>query len=531
MRRSIEIGRRIGRNATRALRRGLVRLPEERFWLDIGIGAELDEIARPRLAVEPVPGLIEVLSTLEHALDDPSVEGVLVRLDAAPAGWSKVQSLRRALENLVSRGVPVVVYAEVLDAESMLLASVATRLYLAETGRIFLVGLRADSFYFRGLLDHLDVRPEVVRIGSHKTAGETLVRDRMSDEQREQVEALLDDRWQVLVGAIAKGRGLSESGVRDLIDRGPYSGKAAVEVGLVDECLYPDAIDERLKALSRAPHSEGPREVRRVDGRVYYVARIGTHYEPLFADGPRIAYVLAEGTIRRGEDNRGIGSDSLGALLDGLRQDARVQGVVLRVDSPGGDALASDLLWRILSRIREEKPLVASMSEVAASGGYYLACAADHVLAEPCTVTGSIGVIGGKLDLAGLYERLGVGRDAVERGARAGLLSETRGFTDEEREALESEMGELYGAFVDRVAKGRGLAAEAVLPVAGGRVWSGVRAQMHGLVDELGGPLEALAAVRRLAGIEVGEPSVLDIRPHRPRLPALRGILTYSGSH
>lgn len=525
MNRALEIGRRLARNAVRALRRGAVRLPEGGFWVELEIGDDLGEIARPRLALEPAHGLLEVLQTLEHALDDARVEGVLVRLCGVPEGWSRLESLRRALESLASRGVPVVVYAEMLDAESLLLASVATRLYLAETGRVFLVGLRADAFYLKGLLDHLDVRPEVVRIGSHKTAGESLVRERMSDEQREQTEALLADRFSTLLRAIAKGRGLSEARVRDLIDAGPYSGRAAVEAGLVDACLYPDALQERLQELSRSPRPAGPREVRRVDARAYYAARVGTRYEPLGVGGPRLAYVLAQGAIRRGDDQRGIGSDSLGGLLESLRTDARIHGVVLRIDSPGGDALASDLLWRILTRIRDEKPLVASLAEVAASGGYYLACAADCVFAEAGTLTGSIGVIGGKLDLAGLYERLGVGRDGVERGARAGLLSEARGFTEEEREALRSEMGDLYGAFIDRVCQGRGLAVEEVERLARGRVWSGLRAQFHGLVDELGGPLEALARARRLAGIQLGEPLTLDVHPRRHRLSGLRALL------
>jgi len=529
MRSSLEIGRRFGRNVSRALRRSMVGLPDAGFWLDLEIDAGLSEVARPQLALEPVPGLLEVLQTLGHAQGDPAVVGVLVRLSGTPEGWSKIQSLRRALENLVSRGIPVVVYAEQLDAESLLLASVATRLYLAETGRVFLVGLRADTFYLKGLLDQLDVRPEVVRIGTHKTAGESLVREQMSTEQREQVEALLEDRWVTLVGAIAKGRGLGEAAVRDRIDRGPYSGKAAIEAGLVDDCLYPDALEERLQTLTRRSGSHAPSDVELVDARIYYTARVGAAYEPLLHPGPRIAYVLAEGAIRRGEDSRGIGSESLGSLLEGLRTDPRVHGVVLRVDSPGGDALASDLLWRILTRIRDEKPLVASMGEVAASGGYYLACAADHILAEACGVTGSIGVISGKLDVAGLYKRLGIGRDAVERGARAGLLSETRGFTEDELGALRAEMSELYAAFVDRVSQGRGLTPEAVDAVAGGRVWSGLRAHSHGLVDELGGPLEALAAVRRLAGITAGESVDLDLHPRQPRVPGLRALLAVGG--
>jgi len=518
----------VGRNVARLFRGALSRASLPRrggVWLQLTLRAPLFETAHARLSLEPRLGLLEVLEILEVAATDPRVDGVLVCIESGPDGFGKAQSLRRALATLVARGVPVVVYAEVLEAESLLLASAATRIYLPETGRVFLVGLRADAFYLRGLLEHLEVRPEVVRIGSHKTAGESLVRDAMSPEQREQLEALLDDQFDALVGAIAEGRGLSETQVRELIDRGPFTAPAAVERGLVDACLYPDELEERLRTLAPTPVDGGPRRVQLVDARVYHALRMDRRLEPLTSDPPRIAYVVASGAIRRGDAGRGIGSDALAGILEGLRRDAGVRGVVLRVDSPGGDALASDLLWRSLSRVREEKPLVASMGEVAASGGYYMASAADVVLAESCTVTGSIGVVGGKLDLQGLYQRLGIGREAVERGARAGLLSEARGFTEDERGALRAEMGELYRAFLDRVARGRGLTLAAVERVAGGRVWSGVRAETHGLVDALGGPLEALARVSQLAGLPRGERARIEIHPRRTRLVDLRALL------
>jgi protease-4 len=235
----------------------------------------------------------------------------------------------------------------------------------------------------------------------------------------------------------------------------------------------------------------------------------------------RLAYVVAQGGIRRGASARGIGSDDLARTLEEVRADPEVRGVTLRIDSPGGDALASDLLWRAVDRLRREKPVVASLAEVAASGGYYLACAADAIHAEVASVTGSIGVIGGKLNLAGLYRRLGVARDGVERGERAGLLSEARSFTPAERGALRQEMEALYAAFVDRVARGRGIAVDAVSRAAGGRVWSGDRALRIGLVDAIGGPLEALDHARRLAGLLPGEQAALALHPRAPRLGGL----------
>jgi protease-4 len=242
-------------------------------------------------------------------------------------------------------------------------------------------------------------------------------------------------------------------------------------------------------------------------------------------DFPRIAYVVAEGAIHRGGGLRGVASEVYRTLLERIREDKRVRGVVLRIDSPGGDGVASDLIWRAVRQVRREKPVVVSMGDVVASGGYYVAAAADAILAEPGTVTGSIGVVGGKVNLAGLYQRLGVGRDAVERGARAGLLSETRSFTPDERSAVRDEMKAIYELFLERVAEGRSMTRDQVNRVAQGRIWSGRRARSLGLVDGLGGPLEALLEVRRRAGIAPGESILLDVHPRLPRVPGALALI------
>jgi len=526
----VEIVRRAGANLAHAARRALARvsLPSEGgFWVSLRLAPPLEELPVPRLSLGPSPSLLEVLQILDAAAHDPAVAGVFLELAGAPTGWSATQSVRRAVERVRARGKPVAVWAERLDERSLLLASAATRVWLPESGQVFLVGVRADTLHLRDLLAHFDIEPDVVRIGSHKAAGEMLTRSSMSSEQREQLEALADDWFDALVEGIAAGRGLGHGAVRDRIDRGPYTARAAVEAGFVDACVYPDEIDRHLEALAPLPPERcpGPRRVHRVDGRTY--AALGAAdpgWRPLLAGLPGIAYVVARGAIHRGSGPRGIASEGLAGLLERVRRDAAVRGVVLRIDSPGGDALASDLLWRAVSRLRRDKPVVASMGEVAASGGYYLASAADTVLAESGTLTGSIGVVGGKLNLAGLYRRLGVGRDAVERGARAGLLSETRAFTADERRALRDEMSAIYETFVARVAEGRGLDVGAVERVAQGRVWSGKRAATAGLVDALGGPLEALREARRRAGL-ARERACVSVYPRPPRFPNLAALL------
>ena len=248
-------------------------------------------------------------------------------------------------------------------------------------------------------------------------------------------------------------------------------------------------------------------------------------WRPLLKDLPRLAYVVATGNVVRGTSRSGIGSEPMSRLLARLRKDPRTTGVVLRVDSPGGDAVASDLLYRAVELTAREKPVVVSMGEVAASGGYYLAAAAHAIWIEPGSLTGSIGVVGAKLNLEGLYRRLGIGRDGVEMGARAGLYSDARGFTPDERRAVGDEMQALYDVFVKRVAAGREMAIDAVERVAEGRIWSGRDALEVGLVDALGGPLEAIDDARQRAGIGEGERYQLEVLPRRPRLPDVRALL------
>ena len=535
MARPARIARRAGANLSRVARQLVARsvLPSaEGFWVVVRLGADLEDIALPRLpfARNESQSLLEVLDTLEAAAADPDVDGVLLRFAGSPSGWSRIHSLRRAVEQLRERGVAVAAYADSFDAASLLVASAADRIFLPESGDVMLVGLRAESLYVRGLLERLEVRPEVVRIGQYKSAAESISRDSMSPEEREQRTALLDDLFDELVEGIASGRGLSVDAVRDRIDAGPYHARAAVAAGLVDDCCYPDELEGKLEALCPEPPESrpGPRRVHLVDGRVYHALRAADPgFRPLLDGLPRIAYVVARGAIHRGGDPRGIASDRFRGLLDGLGRDEEVRGVVLRVDSPGGDSTASDLLWRSVSLLTREKPVVVSMGDVAASGGYYVAAAADAVFAEKGTVTGSIGVVGGKLNLEGLMRRVGVTSEGIERGARAGMLSASRGFTSDERAAVRAEMESVYELFVERVATGRGLSPEAIDRAAHGRVFSGLRARSLGLVDAIGGPLESLREARRLAGLRDDERFLVDLHPRAGGLPRLRSLLRW----
>jgi len=504
-------------------------LPRGRFWLRVRLEASLPE--QPRVAMLPgrpsPPPLFALLQALSAAAGDPRVEGVLVRLRGAPASLSQGLALRRAFAAVRAAGKPVAVYADSLGSEELFLASAATRVFVPEAGSVAPLGLRMESWFLRELLDRLGVRAEVVRVGEFKSAAEGLLRRGMSDAQRAQLEALLDDLFQVLVEGIAEGRGLAPERVRELVDSGPYRARAASEAGLVDGCLFPDEVEAALAELAGRPGGE----VALAELPAYLALRArDPGFHAPFADVPRIAYVVASGIVRGGAGPGGVASEGYRALLRRLELDPSVRAAVLRIESPGGDSLASDLLWRAVRRLAAAKPVVASLGEVAASGGYYLASAADAIYAESATLTGSIGVVGGKLDLEGLERRLGVAREGVERGARAGLLSASRPLTPGERAALRADLRAVYELFLERVAEGRRMTREAVHAVARGRIWSGRRALAEGLVDGLGGPLEALAEARRRIGLADDEPARVELLPHAPAYAGLAAWLLRRGA-
>ncbi|MEE2673443.1 MAG: signal peptide peptidase SppA [Myxococcota bacterium] len=510
--------------ASRGLER---RAKANALWLRVPLGAEVGERNRAVLGAsrEAGPCFLDLLRSLERVAGDARIAGVLLHFQGSgPHRFNQAAALRRRVDRLREAGVPVVAWAESLTAAQLWIASGADVVWLPESGVVQLVGLRTEQFFLKDLLDKLEVEPEVVHVGRYKSAGEIATRRSMSPEQREQTEAWLTDLYRELVEAIGTGRGLEPGEVRERIDRGPYAAAAAREAGLIDAFLYADELEEALRPLSRGSNSS--RDVAFLDLARYFASVVqDPGWRPLLRDLPKLAYVVATGNVLRGTSRRGIGSVPMGRLLARVREDDRISGVVLRVDSPGGDAVASDLLYRAVELTALEKPVVVSMGEVAASGGYYLAAAANAIWIEPGSLTGSIGVVGGKVNLEGLYRRLGVGRDAVEMGARAGLFSEARGFTPDERRAVGDEMKALYDVFLKRVAAGRELDPEAVERVARGRIWSGRTALDVGLVDGLGGPLEAIDDARRRAGIGDGERYQLEVHPRRSLLPDLRAML------
>ncbi len=452
--------------------------------------------ARSRLFYKDTPTLWDHLRALDHAAKDPHVEAVLLKIDGIDMGWAKCEELRDKLIDLQDHGKKVIAYIEGGEDQDYLLASAADEIYMAPNTQIFLDGVASEAMYLKGTLDKVGIQADLEHIGEYKDAAEPLTRSGASDASREVSNALLDEAWNTIVSAIADSRGMDSTAVAHLIDQGPFTSRQALAAGLVDTLVYSDELDSLL------PGGEGGERMNLAD----YLATLPAVEGP--SGGPKIAIVHATGTIVSGKSGtdpvwgRTVGSDSFLDALDDARHEDGVKAIVVRIDSPGGEVYASHLMWRGLKQAAGEMPVVASFSDLAASGGYYMAMGADTILADDATITGSIGVLGGKFNLKGLYDKLGVNIETLSRGQNAQWLSSTREFTPAERERYVSEMFDEYRTFVGIVADNRGAKSEDIDRIARGRVWTGGQAYENGLVDEVGGLEKSIQVAKVLAGLK-----------------------------
>lgn len=449
------------------------------------------------LSLDPGPSWLDVLERIRRVEEDPGVRGLVLTLEDPGLSWARYQELRRRIVALQERGKPVLVYLRgTAPTGAYYLSSAASQVVLHPAGDVELTGLASQLLHVRGLLELVGVEPQFVRRDEYKSAPETFTRTEPSEASLEQTNALLDDIYAELVAAIAEGRGLDASQVRELVDQGPFTAREAERTGLVDVLAYPDELEGLLAQVHAGPVA------------VTDLTRV-PQPRSAWEDPDQIAVIYVEGAIVPGESSRGglfgpttTGSQTLARSLQRAARDRRVRAVVLRVDSPGGSAYASDEIWRAVELVkREGKPVVVSMGGVAASGGYYVSAGADAIWAEPTTLTGSIGVYSGKMVTERLLDDLGVGTTTLLRGRNADLRSSTRRWDDVQVARMQEMVDETYRQFKDRVAAGRGLTEAQVDAIAGGRVWSGQRALDVGLVDQLGGLQDAITDARERAGI------------------------------
>jgi protease-4 len=468
--------------------------------------------------------LADVLSGLKRARQDPRVKALVVKIGGQPLGLAMVQELRQAVIHFRASGKLTVAFSETFGefgggTVPYYLATAFERLYLQPSGDVGLTGVALEQRFVKGALGKLGVGFEAGQRHEYKTAPNTFTQDHMTDPHRESMARIVESVTESLVAGIADGRRLDPGKVRELIDRGPFTAAEAQEAGLVDGLAYRDEVYDELKRAAGD------------DAHLLYVSRYarGAAVRKLshpMADA--IALVHATGMIRTGRSGRSplggggaMGSDTISAALRAARRDDHVKAVVFRVDSPGGSYVASDTVWREVTLTRKVKPVIVSMGDLAASGGYFISMAADVIVAQPGTLTGSIGVYGGKPVFSELLEKAGITSEMVAEGANAGMFSTSRGFSPEQWERINAWLDRIYDDFVGKVAQSRDLSRERTHELARGRVWTGADARASGLVDELGGLEDALAMARKRAGLADDAP--VRTYPRLNPLERLRG--------
>lgn len=514
-------------NALRAARNLIVLLLPPAEFVALTAAGVLPERRPPpagflrRFLPDPFAGpaqesLEEWRDRLRLLAGDPRVRGVVLKIGDLRAGAAAVESLRAALEQFRASGKRLVAYAATADLRGYWLASVAERIVAPAGAELALHGPRTEATFLRPALDRAGILPQFHHIAEYKTAAHRFLYPRMTEPQREMTQALVDGLYEEVVAAVARSRNLPPDQVRAAVDEGLLTGDAALARGLVDDLAFEDELPPRLG---------GPARPARILPWAQARARLRLPYRWRGRQQQAIGVVQLEGGIVPGESRdlplpipllgrRLAGHETVARAFRAAERHPRIKAVVFHVDSGGGSAIASEMIWREAARVHARKPVVVYMGNVAGSGGYYVACGAGAIVANATTITGSIGVVSGKFNVADLFARLGLVREIVGRGATAAMFSSFTDFSEREWEALRGWMEEVYARFISRVASARRREAQAVEPLARGRVYTGRQAHALGLVDTLGDFETAVAKAKALAGIPAeAEVPVITIRP------------------
>jgi protease-4 len=470
------------------------------------------EVPFGALADRPAPTVTGVWMMLRKAAVDARVKAVVLEPESLSVGWGKLDEFRADLEQFKKSGKPLFAFLKTPGAREYYLASVADRIYLGPSDWLNLKGMGVQLIYFKNTLDKIGVGVQVEHDGKYKDFGDMFTRTSMSPETREVMTSVVDDLYGNLVSRIAEARKKSSGDMRALIDEGPFLAQAALHDGLVDQLRYEDQMfaDLQQKVNSGELHKLASGSYQKVPA------------DSLGLEGHhRIAMLVGDGDITRGAadgdggSGDGIQASAFNKLLRRIGGDSSVDGVVVRIDSPGGDAVASDEIWREMNLLSKKKPTVISMSDAAASGGYYMAMTGDPVVAYPGTLTGSIGVVFVKPDVHGLMSKLGIDEDSIARGRFAQIDALDHALTPVELAKLKEGIDANYHDFVAKVAQARHRPFDQIEPLAQGRVWLGDQAKGRGLVDELGGIDRALELVKKKAGIPAAENVTMVMYPAR----------------
>ena len=490
-----------------------------RQYIEVSIRGPYVEVKSPFTFGQSLKTVRSLTSELEAIRKNEKASGVILKIRNLGTGWAKLQEIQNKIIQLRKSGKIVISHINGGGNMEYLLACATDRILLTPAGTVGLTGLRAEVMFYAGLFEKLDIEADMIAIGKYKSAVEPFTQEYMSESFREAIDAVLDDLHVQQVEMIAGGRiHLDAAAVAQLIDKGPFTAREALENGLVDDLLYYDELVSSMQTESDKPieivtkHGRQSKEVTDLTGFAGLMRFFSMLSPPKksaqSSDIPRIALIYAIGPILTDEPNSPFGTGEIIAsrkfteALRQVRSDDSTKAAVIRIDSPGGSALASDLIWREVFLTQREKPVVVSMSDIAGSGGYYIGMAAGTIVAQPATITGSIGVFGGKFNLKGLYNMLGLTKEVVTRGRNAKIYSDYGSFTPAERERVEKLMKTVYDDFVRKAAEGRGKTEKEIHEIAQGRVWTGKQAKEIGLVDVLGGLDTALSVAKTNAGLE-----------------------------
>lgn len=459
-------------------------LPEERdrsFWGQVRSGADAT--------------FSETLFGLMRAAKDDRITGLVLDVQAADMDWAKLEELRGAVGTFRDAGKPVVAYLEAGMTRDYALATAADRVVLAPEANLMVLGLSAELSFMKDTLAKLGMEADFVHVGAYKSAPERMTRSSASEANRQMIESIVGDQFDALVGMIADGRDADRDEVARWIDQGMFDGPGAVAAGLADTLMYYDQmLDKEFPGDDVTFLDDYLQESSKGEG-----------------GGKKVALVFITGVIMPGEsryDNlqgKIAGSETVIDDLQKAADDKSVDAVILRVDSPGGSALASDLIWHEIAELKTQKPVIVSMSGLAASGGYYVSCLGDSIFADPGTLTGSIGVFAGKMNRQQMYRKIGVNREFITRGENALLFSDEGTFTEAQRALFQAQLDAFYARFLGKVGDGRKLPVAKVHEVAQGRVWTGRQGVERGLVDDLGGLRRSLDATKRRLGVDVAD--------------------------
>lgn len=461
------------------------------------------------LGIEQTQSFTSLITQLRKAKVDSRIGAVLLDVDFPGIGWGKADELRDAIKDFRTSGKPVYAYMEIGTNREYYIATAAEKIFLPPGGDLYVNGFAAQAMFYRGSLDKLGVEPQFIKIGKYKNAPDQYTEKEMTEGQKEVTNAILDDYYGRVVSTIAETRKKSPEDVKALIDNAPYNAPQAKTQGLIDDAFYREQVYDELK--NRLGYKTEDK-LRTISGSAYREIpsdSLGLN------NGERVAVIYASGAIAGGRSSNSpfggemVGSDTIVKAVNDAADDSSIKAIVLRVDSPGGSALASDLIWYALENAKAKKPIVVSMGDVAASGGYYIACNANKIVAEPSTVTGSIGVFMGKPVLSGFYNWVGVTTQYTTRGKNAGIFREDTKWEGDELAKMQEQTNNIYFTnFVPKVAKGRNKSVEDVNTIGQGHVWTGAQAKQNGLIDEFGGLEKAIEIAKQLANL----PADKDVR-------------------